>query len=347
MRKLLILVIITAGLIHACGYVGEANFLVRNSGPGDFFDESRSYRQPVIVDNNTNSSDLTNYGIALTIDSLDGVETDGRSVRFTDSDKRTLLDFWTERFGFAGQGEAFWVEVCFIPSSSQKTVLMYYGNASSSFASDGTSTFIFFDDCEDDDVSDWSILGNGGVSSEADPDPPAGCTSSYSIKKIGNSDLNGGYRSIRQALDISSAGYTLEGRIYRPDPYGHGVADRPAVEICSYNGYGFIVNHTGDSNYIAIEERTIGTGPTIGSTVSFNPVENRWYDFRFFLKPGGSFDFFCNDGGLCESVLNRTDASVSIFDIVTIRGGYEYFVNDIRIGPNTDPKPPVSTGAQE
>jgi hypothetical protein len=352
MKRILILFIIATGLLHACGFIEETLFLPQNSSPGDFFDERWSYRQPVTVDNSTNPSDLTNYGIALTIDSSNadfwnGIETDGRSVRFTDSDKRTLLDFWTERFDFTGQDAAFWVKVPSVPASSLKAVYIYYGNASATSASDGTATFIFFDDFEDDDVSDWSTLGSGGVSSEADPDPPSGSASSYSIKKISNSDPNGGYRFIGQAVDISGTGYTLEGRIYRPDPYGGGAADRLAVESSSYNGYGFIVNHTGGSNYIAIEERTGGTGSTIASTVLFNPVENGWYDFRFILKQGGIFDFFYSDGGLGESVLNRTDASVSIFDIVAIRGGYEYFVDDIRIRPYTDPEPPVSTGAQE
>ncbi len=352
MRRLLYISIITVFFAGGCGYIEEAVFIGQNSGPGDFFDESWQYRQPVIIDNSSNPSDLTFYQTKLAItnantDFWSGVETDARSVRFTDSDKSTLLEFWIELFDFSGQAASFWINVPFIPASSQKTVYIYYGNTSSSAEGDGNTTFIFFDDCEDNDVSDWSILGSGGVSSEPDPGPPVGSTSSYSIKKISNSDPNGGYRSIGTTLDTSGSGYIFEGRILRPDPYGGGASDRLAIESSSYNGYGFNVNHTSGSNYIAIEERTGGSGSTLGSSVSFNPVENDWYDFHFVLKPVGVFDYFYNDQGGSESVTDITDASVSAFDIVAIRGGYEYYVDDMRIRVYTDPEPSATTGAQE
>lgn len=352
MRNLLYISIITVFFAGGCGYIEEAVFIGQNSRPGDFFDESWQYRQPVIIDNSSNPSDLFSYQIKLAItspntDFWSGVEADARSVRFTDSDKSTLLEFWIERFDSSGQTADFWIRVPLIPASSQKTVYIYYGNASSSPSGDGNSTFIFFDDCEDNDISDWNILGSGGVSSEPDPGPPVGSTSSYSIKKISNSDPNGGYRPIGQTLDTSGAGYIFEGRIHRPDPYGGGASDRLAIESSSYNGYGFNVNHTSGSDYIAIEERTNGSGSTLGSSVSFNPAENDWYDFRFVLKPSGMFDLFYSDQGGSESVTDRSDTSVSAFDIVAIRGGYEYFVDDLRIRVSTDPEPPVTTGAQE
>jgi len=352
MKRLLFLSIIAAIFLQTCGYVEEADYITQNSGPSDFFDESWRYRQPVVIDNSSNPSDLTLYATKLSITSANtdfysGVEADARSVRFTDSDKDTLLEFWIERFDYSGQVACFWIRVPFIPASSQKTVYIYYGNASSSAAGNGNSTFIFFDDCEDNDVSDWSALDSGGVSSEPDPGPPAGSTSSYSIKKISNSDPNGGYRPIGQTIDTGSAGYIFEGRIHRPDPYGGGASDRLAIENSSYNGYGFNINHTGGSNYIAIEERSGGSGSTLGSSVTFDPAENDWYDFRFVLKPSGLFDFFYSDQGGSESVTDRSDTSVSAFDIVAIRGGYEYFVDDLRIRSYTDPEPSVTTGAQE
>jgi hypothetical protein len=53
------------------------------------------------------------------------------------------------------------------------------------------------------------------------------------------------------------------------------------------------------------------------------------------------------DDNVLSSVLNQSDTTVSSFDIVAIRGGYEYYVDDIRIRLFTDPEPAVSTGAQE
>jgi hypothetical protein len=354
MKKLLPLAISIILAFQACGYVEESHFIVQSSTGNDFFDENWNYRQPVIIDNTANSSQLQDYQINLTIESInqdfwDGVENDGRSVRFTDSDKSTILYFWTEKFDYSGQSASFWIEVPQIPASFVKTIYLYYGNSSAVSASSGLSTFVFFDDFEDADVGDWSVLSSGGVQSSADPAPPPGSSSNFSIEKINNSDPNGGYKPLATAISTASQGYILDGRIYRPDPYGGGAADRLAVESSANNGYGFIINHTGGTNYIAIEERSSGTGTTIGSSVTFDPDENSWYKFSFHMKPGGVFDFFYldMDGNVLKSVLGPSDATVSSFNIVAIRGGYEFYVDDIRMRLFTDPEPAVSTGVQE
>jgi hypothetical protein len=354
MKKILPIAISFILVIQACGYVEESHFIGQSSADNDFFDKNWSYRQPVIIDNTGNSSPLQDYQINLVIESTNqdfwnGVENDGRSVRFTDTDKSTFLDFWIEKFDYARQSARFWIKVPLIPTSSVKTIYLYYGNISAVSASSGLSTFVFFDDFEDADVSDWSILSSGGVQSTADPAPPPGSSSNFSIEKINNSDPNGGYKPIATAISTASQGYILDGRIYRPEPYGGGAADRLAVESLANNGYGFIINHTSGTNYIAIEERSSGTGTTLGSSVTFDPDENSWYKYSFRMKPGGVFDFLYldMDGNVLEFVPDRSDATVSSFNIIAIRGGYEFYVDDIRMRLFTDPEPMVSTGAQE
>jgi hypothetical protein len=355
MKRILFLISSIIIVFQACGYVEESYFIVQNSAVGgDFFDDNWLYRQLVFIDNTGNPSQLQDYQIKLTIgntnqDFWNGIENDARSVRFTDSDKVSMLDFWIEKFDYAGQSATFWVKIPIIAASSQKTIYLYYTNPSAVPLSSGLSSFVFFDYFEDADVSDWSILSSGGVQSSADPAPPTGITSSFSIEKINNSDPNGGYKPIGAAISTAVQGYILDGRIYRPDPYGGGAADRLAIENSANNGYGFIINHTGGSNYIGIEERISGTGSTLGSTVLYNPSENSWYKFSFHMKPGGTFDFYYMDmdDNVLSSVLNRSDTSVSSFDIVAIRGGYQYYVDDMRIRLFTNPEPSISTGPQE
>jgi hypothetical protein len=356
MKILHILVFFVLFVLSGCGFVEEDTFLFGGSGTAstasDFFDASWGFRKPVDVDNTGNPEQLTDYVVKLSIDASQSdfwneIESDGRSVRFADSDKAALLNFWTEKFDYSGQSAAFWIKVPLILASSRKNLYLYYGNPGSANASTGSNVFLFFDDFADDDVSDWTIYSSGGVQSSLDPDPPTGTASVYSIEKINNSDPHGGYKLIAVALNTAAQGYTFEGRVYRPSPYGGGAADRFAIENSSFSGYGIIVNHS--SNTVGIEERSSGSGSSLGASVPLNPDENNWYKFRFDMKTGGTFDFYHLDidDNVLASALNRSDATVSSFDRVTIHGGYEFFMDDLRIRKYTDPEPILTPGAQE
>lgn len=348
----LILICATVILISGCGYVEETNFLQSDSGgASDFFNINWRYRQPVTIDNTQNASDLTNYQINVELDNSNtdfwnNVENDGRSIRFTDSNKTTLIDFWIEKFDFSGQSAFIWIEVPTIPASANKNIYMYYGNNTAVSSSDGSASFIFFDDFEDGDASDWTNYGSGAVAIAADPLPPAGVTSNYSLEKINNSDPHGGWKIIGITIGL---GYIFEGRIYRIDPYNGGASDRLAVENSFFNGYGLNTNHTLVTNYVAIERRDTATGTTIGSSITYNPPENTWYKYSFYLKPGGSFVLFYYDidNTPLTSVPDLADGNHTSFDRVVLRGGFEYYADDMRIRIYTNPDPTTSIGNQE
>ncbi|RDE16144.1 MAG: hypothetical protein C4K49_05160, partial [Candidatus Thorarchaeota archaeon] len=87
-------------------------------------------------------------------------------VRFTASDGSTLLDYWLE--SNTTERATFWVEVAADLDTDQE-VCMYYGNPSASSVSNGTATFVFFDDFEDEtvganpDTMNWkSPVGESG-----------------------------------------------------------------------------------------------------------------------------------------------------------------------------------------
>jgi len=82
----------------------------------------------------------------------DNINPDGSDIRFTASDETTLQDYWVESWDTSGTSKI-WVEVT-APGTS--TIYMYYGNATASSASDGDTTFEFFDDFSGD-LSKWII----------------------------------------------------------------------------------------------------------------------------------------------------------------------------------------------
>lgn len=150
----------------------------------------------------------------------------------------------------------------------------------------------------------------------------------YSLKKDTNSDPHGGWKSLGDTYGFP---LLFEGWIYRPSVYAGGAADRLAIEDSSFNGYGFVVDHGG--NVIRIERRDGGVGTAVGSDVSWNPPENAWYQFKFWLWGGGVFDLYIYDadGNLVASALNRTDTAYTSFDRVVIHGGYHFYVDDLKV----------------
>jgi len=112
------------------------------------------YRKNITINNTQNSNILTNYQVLVDVDtqsliSAGKMQPYCNDTRFTDSDGDTLLSYWIES-GCNTTSTKIWVNVTNIPASSTKTIYVYYGNPSVSSASNGSATFIFFDDFSTD-----------------------------------------------------------------------------------------------------------------------------------------------------------------------------------------------------
>ena len=70
---------------------------------------------------------------------------DGSDLRFTDADGTTLLSYWIEDWNPGSQLAKIWIKIPSIPLASS-TVYLFYGNNVATSLSDGSSTFILFDD---------------------------------------------------------------------------------------------------------------------------------------------------------------------------------------------------------
>ena len=74
------------------------------------------------------------------------VRDDFGDVRFTAADGTTLLSYWIETGSVtSGSQAAFWVQVAANLNTNQN-IYIYYGNSSAISTSDGTGTFLLFDD---------------------------------------------------------------------------------------------------------------------------------------------------------------------------------------------------------
>ena len=94
-----------------------------------------------------------------TIDCEDHCNEDFSDIRFIASDQITLLPYWIEETG-TENGDHY--ALIWVKTSGENSIFMYYGNSSASDASNGTNTFIFFDDFEGDDYNHgvWDTEGS-------------------------------------------------------------------------------------------------------------------------------------------------------------------------------------------
>jgi hypothetical protein len=88
-------------------------------------------------------------------------KTDFSDLRFSADDGATPLPYWIES-KTDSDNAVVWVKISADISSSNATIYIYYGNAGASSASDGTNTFLFFDDFNTN-LSKWSVEKTSGI----------------------------------------------------------------------------------------------------------------------------------------------------------------------------------------
>ena len=123
-----------------------------------WFSPAWSHRREIIVDNTANPGTLTDYQVSVELPFSAAMQADFDDVRFCDEDGTTQLDYWTESVQPASAA-TFWVKCPQLPAQSQKTIYAYYGNANVPSTSNGSQTFMMFDDAEQGTpASKWEVV---------------------------------------------------------------------------------------------------------------------------------------------------------------------------------------------
>jgi hypothetical protein len=120
----------------------------------EWYSQSWSKRQRVTI-TNTSASSVTNAEVKFTVPYDADMQSTFGDLRFTDSSGTTSLPYWVET-STASVSAVLWVKVPSLPASGTTDIFMYYGHASATSESSGTSTFKFFDDFEDNNITEYS-----------------------------------------------------------------------------------------------------------------------------------------------------------------------------------------------
>lgn len=184
----------------------------------------------------------------------------------------------------------------------------------------GTPTVVMNDGFET--LTGWNSAGSGSIVSST----AVARSGVRSALKTANNDPNGGWKSLPAPI---ANDFEFETWVYRPANFQGGAIDRVGLEDSGFNGYTFAVDHSG--NALRIDRRTNGAATGIGSPVSFNPPENEWYRLRMVRTgPGITLSAF-NSGGALLASTTAVDATTTSFDRVTVRGGWNYNLDDLQV----------------
>ena len=124
--------------------------------------ESGVHILPVYIENQL-SEQLLNYQVKIAIDDssiLSKMQSDGSDIRIFDrlvsdpyNDTTGKLPYWIEKEPSTGE-LVLWTKLS-LNANENKTVYIYFNNSGVTSESNGSAVFMFFDDFNDGDVSDW------------------------------------------------------------------------------------------------------------------------------------------------------------------------------------------------
>ncbi|MEL6893528.1 MAG: signal peptidase I, partial [Actinomycetota bacterium] len=159
----------------------------------------------------------------------------------------------------------------------------------------------------------------------------SGATSAH---KTANNDPNGAWAPLPSTV---SGSFTFDVWVYRPSSAPGGSVDRLGLEDGSFGGYTFYADHGG--NRLRIDRRDGGAATTVSSNVAFDPPEDEWYRLQL-VRSGDDLVVSAFDGaGTQLATVTATDATYTTFDRFVVRGGHDYFVDDLVV--TQDPPPPT------
>lgn len=246
----------------------------------------------------------------------------GQDIRFTGSDGTTVQNYWIESWVNGGTSSV-WVNVA---ASGTSSIYMYYGSAGATVASNGTNTFIYFDDFTTD--KGWNL--NGGT----------GTISGGILTKTSSGCVSGNFLGIQSpVIAFPAAGYHIQFD-----------AQRTSNASCTNTLLTGVVTSTNVALWYA--------GPYNSNMQVFGPgtwspgnggvgTANNVYTYKGnFLTSGSSLSVYNSDGSLNISESTAQDVVTGSYKI-----GFGYMstatLDNIIVSKYASPAPAATVGAEQ
>ena len=316
--------------------------------------ETEKYKRPIAISNS--GSSLTNYQIKITLTSsnfdFSKTNSNGEDIRFSDDSNTTTLNYWIEKWDAINQQAVLWVKVPSIPSGSSN-ISVYYGSQTLQSESNGTNTFLFFDDFTGSSLnsSKWEIDAVGTIDETVNNEIilTGGRSSSstywiYNTTDTGNqhrAKINGSQFIIPSQCTIEWNGKAISGDM-------------------AQTGIGLIKSTDNTVRaYLAISDGSGGNGcaPSLwgfveGTTGSGTITVGQYKNFRL-IKNGSAITGYQKDTS-SESWTQMLTGTSSNIDRMAITqgtyGGYTYeqmALDNIKVREYSSAEPTIVVGSQK
>src|SRR3989344_810106 len=270
------------------------SFLFAKTTSAAWFDDSWSYRQRVDITNSGTAQ--TDYQVSITLDTATlitagKVQSDCDDIRITDTNGK-LLPHWVEESnpGCNSATTKIWTKAPSITTSGA-TVYLYYGNPSAANVENPTKVFVFYDNFSGD-LSRWTNPSGcaGAISSGVlQITASTGCDSTpMYVTSLTQSDASGYAFDFRGKFSSGGSGRLQMYQRYRSTnthmarlwisgtvtyyqegtPGFGGNTDIGNSGTSADTWYNFGIKVTGTSNQLYVNGTSIGTGTTVGATLT-------------------------------------------------------------------------------
>jgi len=291
------------------------------------------YRKPIIINNTSNPSTLTDYQVLVAVDTASLVtagklQSDCDDLRFTDNSISYNTGDWTNNYPYwieSGCNTAttkIWVKVDSITASSNKTIYMYYGNTSAESLSNGDNTFEFFDDFNEsslDTVTNWTVLG-GSTS----------ITSSI-LKVIGTT----GNISSKATFPVNSRFRGLMKYAANTAYMTFGFNDSAAYANLFYANY---------ENVNVLNATNRNPHPTYTTTNLGNVGHNTYNIFEIRRNSTTNSIFLINDSVVATIITNVPTGSLPV---IMFGQAQDLYSDWVFVSKYTSPEPTIQVGSEE
>lgn len=276
---------------------------------------------------NYNYQDIEDYQTRFDITYQDGMSPNFDDIRFTNSTGNEIMPHWLEFFE-EGQKAVFWVKIDSISAFGSEDFYMYFGNPSATSTSDPTTTFIFFDDFEED--SGWNVIGTDTTTTIMDMD-----STTSTIQKFDACGYEGSWKSLGDTI----SNFKLITRDFMPiDTDDACTINEYGVETSTFSGFNLRRDANGqdEPTEFGLEKRDDQSTSGIVTSLFDQPAGN-WY--RTTVS-------YCH---ICHFNLHATIQSDNMnlvgevysanyetydFSRFTVRGGHTYHLDYVAVGKN-------------
>ena len=304
--------------------------------PSNWWDSSWIYRKSHTIGSSNGAG--TNYQVKIIVENSTGTDSgntvyinnkaqpDFDDIRFVSyNDNTTELDYWIEEIN-NDVNATFWVEIPDNLDTSSATIWMYYGNNIASNNSNGSNTFLFFDDFSND-LSKW----NRHVTSGAYPQIENGylrCGGGSTSGSYGHTicDSDATYSGLQNgAIDFRYRGasnFIME--MGFRGIYGSNQGYKARSDQRSGEGQSFLRPPYSDWDFFGCNQ----DGDSPSATI--------WYKGSITVN-GNEFNFY-RDGELKKTCSDSTYTSAGSISCQNHYGSYSDF-DDVRVRKYVNPEP--------